>query len=115
VADLLPLLPYNSGLMRSLAGDLRNQARTLGTLGSDIASASSSMTFDGPAGDRIRSELGERSGEASRASDALGAAAGKLETAADDVDRQNAQIEAHNRKVLDDMPAIERKLILENT
>jgi uncharacterized protein YukE len=114
VADLLPLLPYDSGAMRALAGDLRTQSSTLGNVGADIASASSSMVFDGPAGDRIRTALGDRSREMSQAAHALQGAAGKLDAAADDVDRQNAQIEAHNRKVLDAMPPLERKLIMEN-
>jgi uncharacterized protein YukE len=111
---LLPLLPYDSGAMRALAGDLRSQSSTLGQIGSQVAGAAASMLFDGPAGDRIRSELGDRSREATKAADALESAAGKLNSAADDVDRQNAAIEAHNRQVLSDMTPMERKLVLEN-
>ena len=114
MADLLPLLPYDTGAMRALAGDLRSQASTLGQIGAEIAGASGSMLFDGPAGDRIRSELAARGRDTRTAADALQSAAGTLDTAADDVDRQNAAISAHNRKVLDAMSPVERKLVLEN-
>jgi len=114
MADLLPLLPYDTGAMRALAGNMRSQASTLGQIGSEIAGASGSMLFDGPAGGRIRAELAARGRDTTTAADALQAAAGKLETAADDVDRQNAAIQAHNNKVLADLPPVERRLIMEN-
>jgi uncharacterized protein YukE len=115
VAELLPLLPYDTGAMRALAGDLRSQASTLGQIGWEIAGATGSMLFDGPAGDRIRSDLGARGHDTTTAADALQSAAGKLDTTAADVDRQNAAIQSHNQHVLDAMTPIERKLVLENT
>ncbi|NUR77100.1 MAG: hypothetical protein HOQ28_12550 [Thermoleophilia bacterium] len=115
MGELLPYLPYDSGAMRSVASAVKNQATRLATVGSEVAGAGGSMTFEGPAGDRIRDELAAVGRHASKAGEGLTAAAGQLERAADDVDAQNAQIRQHNDKVLSDMSAFERKLVLENT
>jgi uncharacterized protein YukE len=114
VGELLPYLPYDSGAMRSLASTLRRQVAQLANIGSEITGAGRSMTFDGPAGDRIRTELAQYGRDATHAADGLQAAAGKLESAATDVDNQNAAITRHNQAVLAAMPPMERKLVLEH-
>lgn len=114
MADLLPLLPYDSGAMRALAGDFRTKAQSLNDVGSAITGAGGSMTFDGPAGDRIREELSRCSKDTTSAADGLAAAAGKLDSAAADVDSQNAAISRHNAKVIADMAPMERKLMEHN-
>jgi hypothetical protein len=114
MGELLPYLPYSSDAMRSVASTLRTQATTLSTVGSEVAGAGGSMTFDGPAGDRIRQELADCGKHATQAGDGLVSAAGQLDKAAADVDTQNAAIRQHNDKVLSEMPPMERKLILEN-
>jgi uncharacterized protein YukE len=114
VGELLPYVPYDSGAMRALASSFRRQVSQLANIGSEIGGAGRSMTFDGPAGDRIRAELAARGRDATRAADGLQSAAGQLESAATDVDNQNAAISRHNQGVLAAMPPLERKLVLEN-
>lgn len=114
MGDLLPYLPYDSGAMRALASAIRRQASQFANIGSEISVAGGSMTFEGPAGDRIRSELSGCGRDATHAAHGLQAAAGKLESAASDVDTQNANIARHNQSVLAAMPPMERKLVLEN-
>jgi uncharacterized protein YukE len=114
VADLLPLLPYDTGAMRALASDFRNKASSLNDVGSAISGAGGSMTFEGPAGDRIRQELSGCAKDTTSAAVGLAAAAGKLDSAAADVDSQNAAIARHNAKVIADMPPMERKLMENN-
>jgi hypothetical protein len=111
---LLSYLPYDSGAMREAAGAMRTQAGQLTTIGSEVTGAGGSMTFDGPAGDRIRQELSDCGRHAARAGEGLTRAAGQLERAADDVDTQNAAIRRHNDQVLASMPPLERRLVLEN-
>ncbi len=114
MADLLPLLPYDTGAMRALASDFRAKANALGDVGSAITGAGGSMTFEGAAGDRIRQELSGCAKHATSAATSLAAAAGKLDSAAADVDDQNAAIARHNAKVLADMTPMERRLVESN-
>jgi uncharacterized protein YukE len=100
--------------MRALASNFRSKANSLDDVGSAIAGAGGSMTFEGPAGDRIRQELSGCAKDATSAATALAAAAGKLDAAAADVDSQNAAITRHNAKVIADMPAMERRLMENN-
>jgi uncharacterized protein YukE len=115
VADLEPLLPYDSSALRALSGDLSQDAQALGTAGSDVSAAWSSMVFEGPAGDRVHSGLTATAKGLTDAAQRLQGAAAALASAADWVDEQNAAIERHNREVLAHMPALERKLVLENS
>ena len=115
MGELLPYLPYDSGAMRAVAGVLRGHATRLADVRESVAGAGSSLVFDGPAGDRIRSELSTCASDCSAARDAVQAAAGKLESAADDVDRQNDAIRRHNEAVLSELSPIQRKLVLESS
>lgn len=114
MAELESYLPYDSYGMRTLAGTIQAQARTVADASSGIDGASGGMTFDGPAGDRIRTDLSQTSTRLGAVSQALDAAARQLQTAAQQVDDQNAAIARHNQAVLDAMPPMERKLVLEN-
>jgi uncharacterized protein YukE len=114
MGELLPYLPYDSSAMRSVASTMRAQATTLATVGSAVAGAGGTMTFEGPAGDRLRQELADCGQHATHAGDGLVSASGQLDKAADDVDAQNAAVRRHNDKVLSAMPPMERKLVLEN-
>jgi hypothetical protein len=114
VAELESYLPYDSYGMRQLAAALQQQGRTLGTAAGEIDGASSSMQFDAPAGDRIRHGLAAAVKQLTGAADELDGTARQLLTAAQNVDDQNAAIARHNQHVLDAMPPLERKLVLEN-
>jgi hypothetical protein len=115
VAELEPLLPYSSWALRDLSNDLAQDAQALGTAGSDVSSAWSSMVFEGPAGDRVHSGLSATAKGLTAAAQQLQGASAALATAATWVDEQNAAIERHNREVLAHMPAMQRKLVLENS
>jgi hypothetical protein len=114
MAGLESYLPYDSYGMRLLAGALQQQSQTLTTGSSEIDGAAGGMTFDGPAGDRIRATLKSSSAQLSRTAQETDSAARQLLTAAQQVDDQNAAIQRHNQHVLDAMTPIERKLVLEN-
>lgn len=114
MADLEPYLPYDTYGMRQLAGNLQRQAGTLGDAASGIGGASGAMTFDGPAGDRIRQRLAGSSKALTGAAGGLQQAARQLLASAQQVDDENAAIRRHNDAVLAAMPPIERKLVLEN-
>lgn len=114
MGELESYLPYDSSGMRQLAGTLQQQAGTLGTAAGAIDGAASGMTFEGPAGDRIRHGLAAASKQLTGVADQLNGAARQLLTSAQQVDDQNAAIARHNQQVLAAMPPMERKLILEN-
>jgi hypothetical protein len=107
VGELEAYLPYDTYGMRQLAGTLQQQAGALGTAAGGIDAAASGMQFEAPAGDRIRHEL-------AGASKQLTGAADELHGAARQIDDENAAIARHNQRVLDAMPPLERKLVLEN-
>jgi uncharacterized protein YukE len=113
MAELEPLLPYDTGAMRALAQALKSQAGTLSAVAGQISSASGSLVFDGPAGDRIRAVLARVVRSANDCASRLGDAAGRVESSASDIDRQNAIIRAHNQAVLDALPPVTRKLVQE--
>jgi hypothetical protein len=73
------------------------------------------MVFEGPAGERVQSGLTDTGKGLTSAAQQLQSAAGALQTAASWVDDENARIERHNQQVLAAMPAMERKLVLENS
>jgi hypothetical protein len=100
--------------MRALAGTIQAQARTVADASSGIDGAASGMTFDGPAGDRIRSDLSQSSTRLATVSQALETAARQLSSAAQQVDDQNNAIYRHNQSVLEAMPPMERKLVMGN-
>ncbi|SRR6266536_2418409 len=114
MADLEPYLPYDSDGMRSLARTLLAQARTIGSLGDDLGGAGSSMTFVGPAGDRVRTRLSTAEASAARGAQQLLGAASQLVAAAAQVDAENAAIRRHNDAVLRSLSPLERKLVVEN-
>lgn len=115
MADLEPLLPYDSFALRALSSALQQDAQALGTAASDVSAAWSSMVFEGPAGDNVHGELSATAKGITSAAQQLQSAAVALQTAATWVDDQNAAIERHNAQVLAQMPAMERKLVLENS
>ena len=114
MGELEAYLPYDSYGMRQLAGALQQQAGTLGTAAGEIDGAASGMQFEAPAGDRIRHELTGASKQLTGAVDQLNGAAHQLLASAQQIDDQNAAIARHNQRVLDAMPPLERKLVLEN-
>jgi hypothetical protein len=111
MSEFEPLLPYDTGAMRTVAIALRVQSLHLGQLAGELSGASGGLVFDGPAGDRVKSSLGDYSRTLAAVSQQLGDAAAKMLASADDVDSQNAAIEAHNASVLAHMPPMERKLL----
>jgi hypothetical protein len=114
MGQLESYLPYDSYGMRALAGTIQAQARTVADASRGIDGAASGMTFDGPAGDRIRNDLSLSTTRLANVSQALETAARQLNSAAQQVDDQNAAISRHNQSVLDAMPPLERKLVMEN-
>lgn len=115
MAELEPLLPYDTGAMRSLAQALKSQAGKLATVAGEVSGAGGGMQFDGPAGDRIRTVLSSCARVVGDTAHALNDTAGKVVSSASDIDRQNAIIRAHNDAVLRSLPPIEAKLIRENS
>lgn len=113
MAELESLLPYDTGAMRALAQALKSQAGNLSSVGDEISSASGTMVFDGPAGERIRSVLSGAGRVATTIAHQLDDAAGKVSSSATEVDRQNALIRAHNEEVLRSLPPVTRRLIEE--
>jgi hypothetical protein len=114
LAELEPLLPYDTGAMRSLAQILKTQAGNLATIADEVSGANGGMQFDGPAGDRVRTVLADSARVVGDTAQRLNDAAGKVLSSASDIDQQNAIIRAHNESVLRSMPPIERKLIERN-
>jgi len=115
VADLEPLLPYDSSALRTLSSDLQQDAQALGNAASAVGAAWSSMVFEGPAGSNVQGELTATGKGITSAAQQLQSAAAALQSAASWVDDENARIERHNQQVLAQMPAMERKLVLENS
>jgi hypothetical protein len=76
--------------MRSLAATLRGDATTVGTLAHDVGSRMRGMTFQGPAANRIRGDMSTSGDACSGAADRLNSVADSLETAATEVERQQA-------------------------
>jgi uncharacterized protein YukE len=113
MAELEPLLPYDTGAMRALAQALKSQAGTLSLIADEISAAGRALVFDGPAGDRVRAVLGTCARTVNDTAQRLNDAAARVLTSAEDVDRQNAAIRAHNDAVLRSMPPLEAKLIRE--
>jgi hypothetical protein len=114
VGELESYLPYDTYGMRRLAGTLQQQAGTLGTAAGEIDGAAAGMQFEAPAGDRIRHELAGASKQLTGAADGLNGAARQLLASAQQIDEENAAIARHNQRVLDTMPPLERKLVMEN-
>jgi uncharacterized protein YukE len=113
MAELEPLLPYDTGAMRALAQTLKTQAGTLASIADEISGAARSLVFDGPAGDRVRTVLATSTRTVNGVAQRLNDAAARVLSSAEDVDRQNAAIRAHNDAVLRSLPGPERKLIQE--
>lgn len=115
MAELEPLLPYDTGAMRSLAQALKGQAAKLATIAGEVSSARGTMQFDAPAGERIGTVLSTCARVVGDTARSLDDAAGKVLASAADIDRQNALIRAHNDAVLRSMPPVVAKLIRENS
>jgi uncharacterized protein YukE len=114
MAGLEPLLPYDTYGMDLLAATLQKHAQSLDSAGSQTAGASSGMTFDGPAGTRIKDQLTGWSTALTGAAQQLQAAAGQLTSSAQQISDENAAITRHNESVLAKMTPIERKLVETN-
>lgn len=114
MGELESYLPYDSYGMRALAGTIQAQARIVADASTGIDGASGGMTFDGPAGDRIQTDLSQTSTRLANISQALDTAARQLQSSAQEIDDRNAAIGRHNQAVLEAMPPMERKLVLEN-
>jgi hypothetical protein len=96
---LEPLSPYDAEGMATLAGVLEKHAQSLGATSDQVTGSAGSMTFDGPAGSRVKEELGSSSSALTAAAQQLHAAAGQLAAGAQAVVDQNAAIQRHNDAV----------------
>jgi hypothetical protein len=85
--------------MAALAGALEKHAQSLGATGSEVTGSAGSMTFDGPAGSRVKEELGSSSSVLTAAAQQLHAAAGQMASGAQAVRDENAAIQRHNDAV----------------
>jgi hypothetical protein len=99
MSELEPLLPYDVEGMGVLAGALEKQAQSLAATGSEVSGSAGTMTFDGPAGSRVKEELGGSSTTLTAAAQQLHAAAAQLAAGAQSVADQNAAIQRHNDAV----------------
>jgi hypothetical protein len=84
----LPEVPGDPAGMRALASELRGHAGLVGGLASGVDSDVSGMTFEGPAAETFRTRLGNVADAYRDAQAQLHDLAGKLETAASEVEAQ---------------------------
>jgi uncharacterized protein YukE len=82
----LPEVVGDPAGMRALAGSLRQSAERIAQVDADVTGTVSSMTFEGPAGDRFRAG-------ASRSGRTATSAAGRLQGLAATLDRSAAEVE----------------------
>lgn len=87
----LPEVVGDPAGMRALASALRRSAEQISQVDSDISAAVSSMTFEGPAGDRFRAATTTTGGRATSAAARLQSLAGTLERSAAEVEQAQAE------------------------
>jgi hypothetical protein len=89
----LPEIPGDPAGMRALAAAIRGDARSVSTLTDGVGSAIGSATFEGPAASAIRERLASYGRALGDVANGLEALAGRLDTAAAEVERQQAERE----------------------
>jgi ABC-type transporter Mla subunit MlaD len=89
----LPEIPGDPAGMRALASAVRGDARSVSTLTEGIGTAIGNATFEGPAATAIRDRLASYGRSLGDVSQGLEALAGRLDTAAAEVEQQQAERE----------------------
>jgi uncharacterized protein YukE len=87
----LPEVVGDPAGMRALASSLRRSAEQISQVDADVSAAVSSMTFEGPAGDRFRSAATSTGSRATSAAERLQSLAGTLERSATEVEQAQAE------------------------
>lgn len=88
---VIPPMPVGDAAgMRELASVCKSAAALLGPLGDDVNALPKQMTFEGPAADDFQGRMGLLSSHVSSAARELQDYAGRLESAAAEVERQIA-------------------------
>jgi uncharacterized protein YukE len=96
---IIPPLPRGDpGGMRELAANCRSAANGLGTIGDDLTSLPKSMTFEGRAATAFADHLQSFSSQLANAAAELQDDAGRLDTAASEVERLLAERDAAIRR-----------------
>jgi uncharacterized protein YukE len=89
---VIPPMPVGDpGGMRELAGICKNVAGTLGPLGDDVTALPKQMTFEGPAAEAFQGRMTSLGTKVSSAAHQLQDHAGRLESAAAEVERLIAE------------------------
>ncbi len=86
----LPPVVGDPAGMRALAGSLRRTAEQISGVDADVGSTVSSMTFEGPAGNRFRAAASTSGRAATAVADSLQSLAGLLERSAAEVEQAQA-------------------------
>jgi uncharacterized protein YukE len=96
---IIPPMPRGDpGGMRELAGMCKSAAGQLASVGDEVTGLPKGMTFEGSAADRFQSSMSSIGSRAANGAHELQGYAGRLESAAAEVERQLAEREAAIRR-----------------
>ena len=100
---VIPPMPVGDPVgMRELASVCKTAASTLGPLGDDVGALPKQMTFEGPGADAFQGRMQSLGSRISSAAHQLQDFAGRLESAATEVERQIAAREAALRQLAEE-------------
>jgi uncharacterized protein YukE len=100
---VIPPMPLGDPVgMKELAGICKNVAGTLGPLGDDVTALPKQMTFEGPAAEAFQGRMQSFGARISSAAHQLHDHAGRLESAAAEVERLIAERNAALQKLAEE-------------
>jgi uncharacterized protein YukE len=100
---VIPPMPVGDPAgMRQLADVCKKAVATLGPLGDDVVAVPKQMTFEGPAADAFQAHMQSLGSRVSTAAHQLQDYAGRLESAAAEVERQIAERNAALAKLAEE-------------
>jgi uncharacterized protein YukE len=108
---VIPPMPVGDPAgMRELAGICRSVAGTVGPLGDDVTALPKQMTFEGPAAEAFQARMHSLGARTSAAAHQLQDHAGRLESAAAEVERLIAERNAALQKLAEEQRLAARVL-----
>jgi hypothetical protein len=106
---VVPPMPVGDPVgMRELATLCKGAAATLGPLADDVTALPKQLTFEGPAADAFQGRMQSLGSRVSAAAQQLQDFAGRLESAAAEVERQLAARDAALRQLAEEQRALAR-------